>query len=211
MKHSAEDEIKNLIALYALRALETEELELIELHLPKCKECQEELYSLELLAGTLAYVASPQIPPTKAKEKIFAAIEKESQQEIKPKVSKKPQDPASFLTIRANEGEWLEISKGVFSKTLFSNIEAGTITNVIKMLPGAQAELHYHTSIEECYVIDGDFHVGDSQETEIELGPGDYHCAQAGSTHAVAYTNYGTQLLVVMPLNCEIACELPNK
>lgn len=205
MKHSAEDETKNLIALYALGVLEGEELKLINSHLPKCKECQEEIYSLELLTGTLAYIAPPQNPPAKAKEKIFAVIEKD----LTP--SKNPQDPASFLTIRANEGEWLEISKGVFSKTLFSNIATGTITSVIKMLPGAQAELHYHTSIEECYVIEGDFHVGDSQETEIELGPGDYHCAQAGSTHAIAYTNYGTQLLVVMPVNCEIVCELPNK
>lgn len=205
MKHGAKDEFKNLIALYALGTLDLEESNSVETHLLGCQECQEDFLQTELLTGTLPYAIAPVLPPINIKKQIFSQIEEET-----PKKIKKPLDPGSFFTIRANEGEWLEISKGVFSKTLFSNLETGTITSVIRMVPGAQAELHYHTSVEECYVIEGDFHVGDSEETEIELGPGDYHCAQPGSTHAIAYTNNGTQLLVVMPLNCEIVCELPT-
>ncbi len=204
MKHSAEDEIKNLIALYALGILEIEEAKLVETHLPECEECQNEFYSSELLVGTLAYVAIPQLPPISVKETIFTTIEKTFAK------TKKPQDLASFITIRTNEGEWQETSKGVFIKTLFSNEATGTMTSIIKMLPGTHAGLHYHTSVEECYVIEGDFHVGESRETEIELRAGDYHCAQPGSTHAVAYTNHGTQLLIVMPINCEIACDMPS-
>lgn len=207
MKHNAEDNIKDLIALYALGLLEAEDAQMVKTHLAKCQECKEEFNLLESLVGTTAYSVTPQKPPPRVKEKIFSVVEKEEKALQKPK---KTQDPRAFFTLRASEGEWQEISKGVFSKTLFSNIEAGTITSVIKMLPGAHAELHYHTSIEECFVIEGDFHVGDSEETEIELLAGDYHCAHPGSTHAVAYTNNGTQLLVVMPLNCEIACDLPS-
>lgn len=217
MKHSADDQIKDLVALYAFGVLAPEETKEVEAHLLECPECLKEFHSSELVVGTISYTFNPIPPPSNIKEKIFASIELSqptsliAEKPIEKPIEKKTLNPALFFTLRANEGEWQEISKGVFSKTLFSNLESGTITSVIKMLPGAHADLHYHTSIEECYVIDGDFNVGDSPETAVNLGAGDYHCAQPGSTHAVAYTNHGTQLLVIMPLNCEIACEMPNK
>jgi anti-sigma factor ChrR (cupin superfamily) len=213
MKHSADDQIKELIALYAFGVLTPEEISDVKTHLLECSECLEEFHSFETVVGTISYNITPITPSITAKEKIFAAIETPLANSIKDEkvVERKPLNPEYFFTLKANEGEWQEISKGVFSKTLFSNMESGTITSVIKMIPGAHAELHYHTSIEECYVIDGDFNVGDSPETTVSLGPGDYHCAKPGSTHAVAYTNNGTQLLVIMPLNCEIVCEIPNR
>lgn len=203
MKHCV-DEIKELITLHAFSMLAEEEANQINQHLSICNECKKDFLELEILTGTLSYNTKPVLPATLVKEKILSTVEK-----TKRKNTNKNNE--YFITIKANEGEWQEISTGVFSKTLFSNLRTGTITSVMKMLPGTKAELHYHTSIEECYVISGDFHVGDSQETEIALGPGDYHCAQAGSTHAIAYTNQGTELLVIMPLNCEIACEIPSK
>lgn len=203
MKHCV-DEIKELITLHAFSMLAEEEAYQIKEHLSVCDKCKKDFLELEILTGTLSYGVKPILPRSSVKNTILTTIEKSiNKNTIK--------HSEAFITIRANEGEWQEISTGVFSKTLFSNLQTGTITSVMKMLPGAKAELHYHTSIEECYVISGDFHVGDSQETEVELGPGDYHCAQAGSTHAIAYTNQGTELLVIMPLNCEIACEMPNK
>jgi len=203
MKHCV-DEIKELIALHSFSMLAEEEANQINQHLSFCDECKRDFLELEILSGILSYNTKPILPAPSVKSLILATIEKSSN-----KSSYKNSE--AFITVRASEGEWQEISAGVFSKTLFSNLQTGTITSVMKMLPGAKAEFHYHTSIEECYVISGDFHVGDSQETEIALGPGDYHCAQVGSTHAIAYTNQGTELLVIMPLNCEIACEMPNK
>jgi anti-sigma factor ChrR (cupin superfamily) len=100
--------------------------------------------------------------------------------------------PPALLTIRRDEGEWHQLSEGIFVKPMFQNQQQGTSSYMVKMIPGARFDLHRHRGVEECMMIEGDFHV-DGQV----LGPGDYHCALPGSIHERPFTVGGNLFLVV--------------
>jgi anti-sigma factor ChrR (cupin superfamily) len=86
------------------------------------------------------------------------------------------------------------LSEGVFVKQLYVDDEKRTVTSLYKMEPGAQAPRHIHSGAEECFVIEGDFHIND-----LKLGPGDYHRAEPGSLHQKIYTEKGNLLLIIAP------------
>ena len=96
--------------------------------------------------------------------------------------------------MRKDEGQWFESSPGVLVKRLFENPETGTFTSLVRMLPGSIGTLHRHPGIEECIILEGDFHVAGSV-----LGPGDYHIAGAASVHDKPYSIGGTLLLIIGP------------
>ncbi|HEY9231113.1 MAG TPA: cupin domain-containing protein, partial [Blastocatellia bacterium] len=72
--------------------------------------------------------------------------------------------------------------------------ETGTFTSLVKMLPGSTGTLHRHPGIEECIILEGDFHVAGSR-----LGPGDYHIAGTGSIHDKPYSIDGALLVIIGP------------
>jgi anti-sigma factor ChrR (cupin superfamily) len=95
-------------------------------------------------------------------------------------------------SLRANEGKWTETAQGVFEKRLFSDEHRGTVTTLIKVMPGIKLPSHRHMGLEECLVIEGDFHVGSE-----EFGPGDYRCAMAGTIDETPFSINGALLLIV--------------
>ena len=97
-----------------------------------------------------------------------------------------------MITIRMSEGEWQQLVPGVFFKLLFTDRERGTITSLVKLLPGTYLPQHHHQGIEECLIVEGDFHID-----EEVFGPGDYQCALPGSTHQTLYTQNGALVLIV--------------
>jgi anti-sigma factor ChrR (cupin superfamily) len=74
------------------------------------------------------------------------------------------------------------------------------VTSLYKLLPGAHVPMHTHAGVEQCLVIEGDFHVND----EV-LGPGDFTCAMTGSIHETVFTRGGTTLLIVAQQGYEMA------
>jgi putative transcriptional regulator len=99
-----------------------------------------------------------------------------------------------LLTLRADEGRWHEVAKGISVKHLFTDPQNGMVTTLVRMKPGTRIPLHRHNGVEQCYVIEGDFHAADQK-----LGPGDFHCAQAGSVHEPVYTVEGALVLIIAP------------
>jgi anti-sigma factor ChrR (cupin superfamily) len=60
------------------------------------------------------------------------------------------------------------------------------------MKPNTKVSLHRHYGIEECVVIEGDFHVDGK-----DLSAGDYHCALLGTVHDRPRTTNGAMVLIV--------------
>ena len=77
-------------------------------------------------------------------------------------------------------------------KRLFADKQTGTVTSLFKFKPGAHTPRHMHAGIEQCLIVEGDFHLND----EV-FGPGDFTCAMAGSVHEIAYSEKGALLLIV--------------
>jgi len=193
MKHMmAEDEIREQAALYALGALDQEEARAFEEHLTEgCEVCHSELGPFAAVVLSLALAPLEQEPSPAVREKLLARLTVESQDAGAVTASRQASG-LQFLTVRAGEGEWQELFEGVLAKQLLVDRAKGTVTSLYKLLPGAHVPMHTHAGVEQCLVIEGDFHVND----EV-LGPGDFTCAMTGSIHETSFTRGGTTLLIV--------------
>ncbi len=187
---AAEDQMKDRALLYALGTLTQNEARAFEDHLADgCDECEAELRASEQLAHSLAFEVAEAEPPPRVFERVVGYITE----------AQRPAPATRHLagqltTVRRDEGQWFESSPGVLVKRLFENPETGTFTTLVRMLPGAVGTLHRHPGIEECIILEGDFHVAGSR-----LGPGDYHIAGADSIHDKPYSVGGTLLLIIGP------------
>lgn len=197
MKHSnATHETSEQASLYALGALSQREAEAFQTHLSECATCETEVESFHSALAALGCAAVGVEAPVGAREKILAGCAAE-------KVAREPGPKTvaadlfnRFLTIRADEGTWVEAFAGIHIKQLFVDKEKGTVTSLFKIMPGAHAPLHGHSGIEQCLVIEGDFHLND----EV-LGPGDFTIASAGHVHHTAFSETGGLLLIVSQLD----------
>ncbi|HET6647395.1 MAG TPA: cupin domain-containing protein [Pyrinomonadaceae bacterium] len=189
MKHSvADDQIKEQLALYALGALSQHEARVVENHLAEgCDLCASELQPFESVVEALGFAALPATPPPAVRAKLISGLLEETQAGSPPL-----REAIKNYSLRADEGQWTETAPGVFEKQLFFDERRGTTTTLIKMNPGIKLRSHRHVGLEECLVIEGDFHVGAE-----EFGPGDYRCAMAGTIDETPFSINGALLLIV--------------
>lgn len=190
MHRFSDEEMTERASLYALGALTQWEARAFEEHLEEgCERCAAELQSFEEVTRSLSLAAPEAEPPPGARSRLLSLVAEEGGNG-----SKNSQDsPLQLLTtLRADEGEWFEATKGISIKHLFTDPNNGMVTTLVRMKPGTRIPLHQHHGIEQCYVIEGDFHAANQ-----ELGPGDFHCAQAGSVHEPVYTVKGALVLII--------------
>jgi len=71
------EDLHELAAGYALDALDADDRDAFEQHLPKCERCRIELAGLSQAVGTLAFAAEGQAPPQALRERILVAARAE--------------------------------------------------------------------------------------------------------------------------------------
>ncbi|WP_457349772.1 cupin domain-containing protein [Roseateles sp. P5_D6] len=96
----------------------------------------------------------------------------------------------SHLTVPAGAAGWQPFGDGVQIKVLHEN--EGILSYLLRLAPGAHLEAHRHPVDEECLVLEGTLKVG----SQIEVGPGGYHLARAGSLHASISTETGATIFL---------------
>lgn len=191
----SDEEMTERASLYALGALSLWEARAFEEHLSEgCELCSAELQSFEEVTDALGRLAPEQDAPAHLREQLQALVAKDAPSSPEP-LRAATAAPTPLMTLRAGEGEWREIAKGMQVKELFVDSQNGTVTTLVRMQPGASIPSHEHSGIEQCYVIEGDFHAASQS-----LGPGDFHCAQPGSVHEPVYTVGGALVLIVAPV-----------
>ena len=99
--------------------------------------------------------------------------------------------PPSFLTIRAEQGEWLKIAPLVEMKLLYKDSIQQCRTFLLRMHPGAILPAHDHPANEECLVLEGEVMLGD-----IVARAGDYHLAPKGLRHGAITSKTGALLFL---------------
>lgn len=191
MHRFSEEEMTERASLYALGALSQWEARAFEEHLSEgCGSCEAELEGFKGVTQSLALGGAEAEPPSHVRSQLLSLAAQESALKSPAAL---PTDSARMLfTLRAEEGQWLEAAKGISIKHLFTDPQNGMVTTLVRMKPGTRIPLHQHRGIEQCYVIEGDFHAANQQ-----LGPGDFHCAQAGSVHEPVYTVEGALVLII--------------
>jgi len=95
------------------------------------------------------------------------------------------------VTIRNNEGRWIEIAPGARRKHLYFDQQSGAEAFLIELDGGASLPEHNHDGTEDCLVIEGDFSIG-----ELRLSAGDFHAAFAASRHAPCRSENGCRLFI---------------
>lgn len=182
-------------SLYALGALTLSEARAFEEHLAEgCEVCATELQSFEEVTLQLALAAPEAAPSMEVRESLLSLASEEKTEPNPTAAAASGTPPSPLVTLRSDEGEWFKVSEGIKIKQLFFDKQSGMVTTLVKMKPGTHIPQHRHHGIEQCYVIEGDFHAANQS-----LGAGDFHCAPAGSTHEPVYTIGGALLLIIAP------------
>lgn len=94
-------------------------------------------------------------------------------------------------TLRATEGEWVEIRPFVEVRELLRDEASGMHTSLLRMFPGGVIPAHRHEREEECIVLKGECQIG-----AHKLSAGDVHIAAAGSWHEQVSTRNGVLVLL---------------
>lgn len=190
-----------MAALYSLRALTQHEARALENRLPEDNGMAEELAAFEAVTSALAF-AVPEISPSPSlRQTLLARIAAEPQTEAKQEfqIPVVPKEFSSMFSLRAAEGDWLEIGTGMLAKTLFVDEARGTVTSLVRMMPGTSLPPHRHRGDEQFYILEGDCIVQGTR-----LGAGDFHHAPPGSIHESTSTVEGTTFLLIAPADYEI-------
>ena len=96
---------------------------------------------------------------------------------------------ARLLTVRADEGEWVEFAPGVHCKLLYG--DGRTRSFLLRFAPGARLPAHRHSAEEACFVLEGSAQLGN-----LEVRAGDFHLAQRGSVHGEITSRSGALLFL---------------
>lgn len=197
MRHTtADEELTGQAALYALGALGEAEARAFERHVSEgCEACAAELKSFEAVVQDLGLSAPPADPPEGVCARLLALVtEADALDEPKAEPPRKATG-AGFLVVRAEEGRWVETDdEGVSYKLLYADAARGTVTTLVRMLPGSHITAHRHLGVEQCLVLEGDVRSGD-----VRMKAGDFNCSLPGSIHQELSTDGGALLLLVSP------------
>jgi anti-sigma factor ChrR (cupin superfamily) len=184
MQHpSVNDEVRELASMFAAGALSQQEEAEFRQHLNSCGVCAEEARTFREAVSWLPLACGATAAPARVREKLLARIGQPGRQ---------PDQPTDARIVRANEGAWRAMVPGVMAKPLYAEPAHGNAAMLVRMEAGAQFPPHWHADVEHCYVIEGDLHFGD-----LALGPGDYQCAMASTTHITSRTEKGCMVLIV--------------
>jgi anti-sigma factor ChrR (cupin superfamily) len=200
------EQLQEMAALYALGALTQHEARSVEDHLAEGHpDLAEELATFELVAANLALAAPEQTPSLALRQNLLARIAQQPQppaKEIKEEIHlpiTTSRQLSEIFSLHAEDGDWQEIGPGMLVKTLFVDQSRGTVTSLVRMMPGSALPPHRHLGDEQFYVLEGDCNVHGAR-----LGPGDFHHAAPGTVHESTYTVDGTTFLLIAPADYEI-------
>lgn len=184
------------VEIYALGALDGEELTEFEAHLATgCDPCEQRLRetreALTLLPRSLPPVASL----AAVKARLLDRIAGEAQVPASPGVMVERE----FTFVRSTEGEWQEIAPGILLKLLFVDTVAERTTALVRMAAGSRYGSHRHAGVEELYMLEGTCFCGGQL-----LRAGDYHRAEGASIHGETYTDDGCLTILMTPQHNEM-------
>ena len=185
-------------ALCALGLLSPEEQESFAAEVRANSELRELLWSLQTTLDRLA-LAGPKTPvPDALKGKVLARIRAGMAQRVQAEPSE-AQRVAPELQFKkaADASGWKALPiAGAWIKLLSLESTRGYAVLLGKLDPGVRYPAHLNVGPEDFYILTGDLHVSGN-----ELGPGDFHHADAGSHHGENYSVAGCTLLAVLTVD----------
>ena len=179
------EELLEWAEIFALGSLDGEELREFEAHIASgCALCPAKIKASSAALNQIALSLDPKPPPSELKTRLFEHIDS---------------DKPGLVFIHTGDGEWLEISAGIFAKVLNLDLARKSVTALVRMAPGSRYDNHRHTQTEELLVLEGSCYCGGRL-----LRKGDYHRAEPGSFHFDTRTHDGSLMLLTTAMQNEM-------
>ncbi len=194
-QHEPNEEILSQAALYALGALEGEELQLFEKRIPEEASVRQEVESFQNVAGQLGVGVNPVKARAALRAKLFERMKQESVSSSLRNETASDQTASvsvGLTFVHSGDEGWQDVGSGIRLKPLFFDQKQGRMTALARMDAGCNYAAHRHDKPEELYVLEGTCFVGDRL-----LHPGDYHRAEANTIHYDTSTTDGCLMLVI--------------
>jgi anti-sigma factor ChrR (cupin superfamily) len=192
---------EELASLYALGALDAAEARAFEAEMHRHPELRELVRSLQRTAAALTRLAPAAAPPGEEfKTRLLGRLA--SSQSPAPGAAGLPGSMPGFAFRAASDAAgWKALPvPGAYIKALSANRQKGYAVLLGRLEGGVRYPAHFHHGAEDFCILTGDLHVGG-----VEMGPGDFHHADAGTEHGVNYSIGGCTLIAVIPLEHELA------
>jgi len=184
-------ERRDLVGPYALAALERDEAELMDAHLPTCAECQREYQALRPVTSTLTAWRAQTLPlPEPLWDRLAKRIASEPRQRNDQKVDiPSPSNPPARGW---PEPRWMEAAPGITCKLLSNDSEADRVSMLVRLAPGTAYPPHRHAGSEELYLLEGELWIEDRK-----LLPGDFNHAEPGTSDQRVWSETGCMCLLI--------------
>lgn len=199
----------DLAAGHALGALDRDDAVRFEAHLVECPGCRAECAALAEVHGELGLLAQPVAPPPALWERISrelaAPCEDRSALEVQPWRKPVPAALATdLLFVPGHDTVWEPTADPkIRFRRLHTDEQHDRITMLVQMDAGAGYPPHIHAAAEECFVLQGDLHVGEGSD-QLVMQAGDYQRAEAGTRHPRQWTERGCVLFLISSLRDEL-------
>ncbi len=166
----------DLVFLYALQALPSSEIPVVEAHISSCADCRQEIETLRPIIGSfVSWPTDVLRPPVSLWGRLAQRIADETGKEP---VLPPPQLPA--------KPEWEEAAPGIFCKLLATDTEKNRVSMLVRLAPGTDYPRHRHAGVEELHLLHGELMIGDKK-----LYPGDYNRGEPDSVDHRVWTETG--------------------
>ncbi|MFO1498082.1 MAG: cupin domain-containing protein [Verrucomicrobiota bacterium] len=190
-------QIAEFAAAAALGALDPEDARALAVLLAEEPGARRETGAFAAVAEALAQSLPARRPPLHLREVILRRVAEAQARAIATKRLKSlippSQDGLAFLRDVSSSG-WVSLSvPGASVKLLSFDDSTGYAVVLGKLEPGSRYPAHPHQSAEDLFMLSGDLHIG-----EHVIQAGDFHHAEAGSSHGVNWSENGCTLLAVL-------------
>lgn len=174
-----------LVSLYLLGALPSNEAAVMETHIERCSPCRRELEHLRPLVDDFTAWPTDLLRPS-------ASLPERLAQRIAEETGGEPVSPPPR---EYKEPDWEEVAAGIFTKILATDYEHDRVTMLVRLLPGVSYPPHTHAGVEELHLLHGELWIEDRL-----LYPGDYNLGQPGHSDQRVYSETGcTCVLITSP------------
>jgi anti-sigma factor ChrR (cupin superfamily) len=173
---------KDLVCVYAVRALPVEQMAAMDAHVGACEECQAELQAVRPIVETFdAWPTDVLSPPNSLWNRLAQRIAAEA-----------GGAPALAETQPDSEPEWNDVAPGISCKVLASDDVAHRVSMLVRLAPGAHYPPHVHAGVEELHLLEGELWIDDRK-----LYPGDYNRGEPGAADKKVWSETGCTCVLI--------------
>lgn len=164
------------VFLYALQALPSSDVAVVEAHIRACPECRHEMETLRpIIESFVSWPTDVLRPSASLWDRLSQRIAAETGRAPVPAAPRGEAQP-----------EWKEVAPGISCKLLATDTEKNRVSMLVRLAPGAEYPPHRHAGVEELHLLHGELMIDDRK-----LYPGDYNRGEPGAVDRRVWSETG--------------------